>query len=89
MNNITLNNLTKDYMFENMKEVTEEECWGNTLHQFITLFGEFTLGKFNLIVGYRPHLEKPWSISGGVGNFKTYKNFTGLKNYIKKTNQFI
>ena len=88
MTELTLDNLTEDYILENLKEVTEEECWGNTLHQF-TLRGGFTLGRFNLMIGYRPRSKKPWSVMGGVGNFKTYKNFTGLKNYIKKTNQYI
>jgi hypothetical protein len=89
MINITLDNLTEDYILENMEECTEEECWGNTIHRVTTLFGGFALGKFNLMIGHNPRSKKPWSISGGVGNFKTYKNFTGLKNYIKKTNQYI
>ena len=89
MTELTLDNLTEEYISENLKEVTEQECWGNTIHQVTTLFGGFALGRFNLMIGYRPRMEKPWSISGGVGNFKTYKNFTGLKNYIRKTNQYI
>ena len=89
MTELTLDNLTEEYISENLKEVTMEESWGNTIHQVTTLFEGFALGRFNLMIGYRPRMEKPWSISGGVGNFKTYKNFTGLKNYIKKTNQYI
>jgi len=89
MTELTLDNLTEEYISENLKEVTMEQSWGNTIQQVTTLFEGFALGRFNLMIGYNPRSKKPWSISGGVGNFKTYKNFTGLKNYIKKTKQYI
>ena len=88
MTELTLDNLNEVFISESLKEHTLQEDIGNGPQDLIVLSELYQLGKFNLSISYNPRSQKPWSVMGGVGNFKTYKNFTGLKNYIKKTNQY-
>ena len=87
MTELTLNNLTEDFVMENLEEETEDQVVGNTLQQVLILHKDFKVGEDEVSVSYRPSEEEPWfvitpDVYGPTG--KGYKTFTGVRNNIKR-----
>ena len=87
MTELTLDNLNEVFISESMKEHTLKGDIGNGPQDLVVLYETYQLGRFKIDIGYNPRSEKPWSVTGGTRTFGLYKNFTGVKNYIKKVNQ--
>ena len=85
MTELTLNNLTDEFITDSLGMKFEQQSRDDQhiFHEKV-YFGSFTLNGLEVSISNRPEEDKPFAVDVEGRQYKTYKNLSGVKTYLKK-----